>query len=185
MIILDLDGTLVDFCTPAYAAHGRTCSTNEPTKYDFFEEEWGMTAAEFWKPIDALGPDWWRDLPYYGWAIPLFELARGCGEFLIATTPSRNPDSTSGKVAAIQRLAGPNFRDYCITPRKWLLAAPGRVLIDDNEENCQKFEEHGGTSILFPQPWNANRNKTHDRFLHVYNEVLVFESGGGVPRRLD
>lgn len=159
MILLDLDGVVIDFCTAAYAAHGRTCAVNEPAKYDFFED-WGLSPDEFWQPIDEAGPEWWANLPLYPWAHELVALlcdrsAVEGMEFLIATTPSRHANSTAGKVTAIQKFCGEQFRGYAITPRKWLFGAPGRVLIDDNEDNCRKFEERGGRAFLFPQPWNG------------------------------
>jgi hypothetical protein len=44
------------------------------------------------------------------------------------------------------------------TPHKRLLAAPGRLLIDDNEENCRAFARAGGRSFLFP----ALHNRLHE-----------------------
>lgn len=49
---------------------------------------------------------------------------------------------------------------------------PGRVLIDDNDTNCAKWREHGGTAILFPQPWNSDHTKVSER-IHVVGERLV------------
>lgn len=168
MIFLDLDGVVVDFCAAAYRAHGRTCAINEPTKYDFFED-WGMTADEFWGPIDAIGPEFWSTIPLYPWANELIGL---CGkDFVIATTNSIHPVSASGKVSAIQSIFGERFRNYMITPRKWLLGAPGRLLIDDNEMNCEKFRDYGGDAILFPAPWNENREFCDQRMDFVRQSI--------------
>lgn len=38
---------------------------------------------------------------------------------------------------------------------KHLFAKRGSLLIDDNEAAVRKFREHGGSAILFPQPWNS------------------------------
>ena len=162
MLILDLDGVLVDFPRAAYKAHNRPYEGNEPTKFNFFED-WGLSAEQFWDPIDVQGYEWWSSLPLYPWAWTLVEQARtSCMGFIVATSPALHPFSTGGKVQAIRGLFGENFRDYAITPRKWALAGPNRVLLDDYEENCEKFEAHGGTSILFPQPWNKNRYLAND-----------------------
>lgn len=171
MLFLDLDGCLVDFCDPAYRVHGRTCAVNEPSKYDFFED-WGMTADEFWEPIDRLGPDFWINIPRYPWFGELVDLCR-CPQFTIATTPSRHANSTAGKLMAIQAMFGAHFRDYLITPRKWLLGGPGRVLIDDNEENCEKFVSHGGEAILFPRPWNENREHSADPLAYTKRRLIA------------
>lgn len=156
MIVLDMDGVLVDFCQAAYRTHGRTQAANEPAEFDFFEQ-WGMTADEFWEPINQRGPEWWRDIPIFPWAADLMEVVKSHVDFIVATASSHHGHSAAGKVEALQKIFGDKFRDYFITPRKWLLAAPDRILIDDNEENCDRFRMNGGWSILFPQPWNRNR----------------------------
>lgn len=155
MLVCDLDGVIVDFVSAANAVHNRDGYI--PTKFDYFED-WGMTANDFWSPIDALGPDFWHHIPLYPWANELISWLGRHDEFVVATACSKNAHSSYGKVKAIQSIFGENFRDYFITPRKWLLAGPERILIDDYEPNCQKFEALGGKAILFPRPWNENRD---------------------------
>lgn len=157
LIVVDMDGVLVDFCKAAYMIHAKPYDGFEPKHFDFFED-WGLTADEFWAPIDKAGPGWWAELPVFPWAGELIHHIKRQGNFVIATACSRHAYSSHGKVVAIQRLFGNSFRDYFITPRKWFLAGPNRVLIDDYEENVDKFVKHGGNAILFPQSWNLNRD---------------------------
>ena len=157
MLVLDMDGVLVNFCKAAYKTHNQPFSNEVPTKFDFFED-WGMTSKKFWSPIDACGPEWWTNLEKYPWTDTLISLADQLpGGMLIATSCSSNSNSAAGKVRAIQSLFGYNFWDYLLAPRKWHLSQPGYVLLDDYEVNCDKWEERGGKAILFPQPWNRNR----------------------------
>jgi hypothetical protein len=46
--------------------------------------------------------------------------------------------------------------------QKWLLAHPTCLLLDDNVENCNRFQWRGGHSIVFPQPWNSAGIPLHD-----------------------
>lgn len=136
-----------------------------------------MTDDEFWAPINAMGPEFWSTIPPYEWVDELVGPLRKLEGFHIATANSRHPNSAAGKVIAIKSLFGERFRDYVITPRKWLLGAPGRLLVDDNEENCEKFSALGGSSILFPQPWNSNRGLCPERLNYVNQKIAKFRWG--------
>ena len=49
----------------------------------------------------------------------------------------------------------PQYTDRIIFTRdKWLLADLDRVLVDDNDDNCRLFREHGGISCKVPRVWN-------------------------------
>lgn len=157
MLVLDMDGVLVNFCKAAYAVHGVPHNKHLPTSFDFFKD-WGMTAAEFWGPIDDKGAEFWANLEKYPWTDTIIEMAKDWPSgFMVATACSLSHHSAAGKVEAIKALFGNNFRDYALFPRKWHLAQPGYVLLDDHEENCEEWEIRKGRAILFPQPWNKNR----------------------------
>ena len=171
MIVFDLDGVAVNFCKAAYEIHGKTFTDDVPTKFDFFED-WGMTAAEFWKPIDTEGANFWKRLEKFSWTEGLIaKLTSYPVEFVVATSPSTSATCTAGKVDLIKSLFHSKFRDYCITPRKWYLSCPGRILIDDSDENCKKWEERGGRALLFPQPWNKNSYLIDHRISWLYDAL--------------
>lgn len=158
MIILDMDGVLVDFCRGAYWAHSKEYDGYEPQDWDFFEA-WGLTEDEFWAPINKAGHNFWASLPLYPWTRSLIDALGEIDEFFVATKCNMSPHSGSGKMVSLQRIFGEGFRNFSITPRKELLAGKNRILIDDSDRNCHQFEEAGGAAILFPQPWNANRTR--------------------------
>ncbi len=178
MIFFDMDGVLVNFNKHASEVHNRPYEPN--TEY-MLEEEWRITSKQFWKPIDALGGQFWIDLEPYSWFDELIELAKG--SFCIATTPSHAASATEGKVQSIQKLFGSKFRDYFITPRKWLLGGINRILIDDLESNCEKFERQGGTAILFPQTYNMNKHLVNDRMEYIKESIAsatIYYDGSGL-----
>lgn len=159
LVLIDMDGVLVDFARPALAQFGQLGVYDNwpPGEYDI-EGVAGVPQDEFWAVLDNEGPEFWAGLPALPWALQLCYLVRNkvLNGFHIATSPSRAPASSMGKVHWLQKFFDPGFRRYMLGSHKHLMAKPGVVLIDDSDEKCEKFIEAGGSAILFPQPWNAN-----------------------------
>ena len=124
----------------------------------------------FWTEVtDA---DLWRTCPKSlecDRLINTAEVLVGRDQVLLATTPTKCPLSHAHKLEWItENLPDWLHRQYFLTPRKWCLAKPGVVLIDDTNHNCRLFEEEGGHAILLPRPWN-------DRHTLDTDEVLASE----------
>lgn len=115
----------------------------------------GLTEDEFWEPINAEGRDFWANLEKLPWADELLDLVRELDpNFHILTKPSTKPDCMAGKLDALQREFGENFRRYIFAPNKWPLSADRRLLIDDSDDNLVKWAAKGGQIVAVPQPWN-------------------------------
>ena len=90
------------------------------------------------------------------------------------TTPVEDPESLAGKLEWIHKYF-PEWmhRQYLMGPQKHLLAGPGSLLIDDSEENVEKFRQHDGQAILVPRPWNSlNRANTMKHI--IWNLDTIF-----------
>lgn len=156
----DLDGVYGDFITGSFLAHERK---PEPvTKWNYFEA-WGITEAEFWAPIHKLGNDFYGEfVKPYPWAAELFEVVKKyTTDQIFLTAPSNHPACYAGKKVFIDKYF-PGVK-LVVAKDKQLLAGPRRVLIDDNDKNCETFKNPtepwafpGGESILFPAAWNNN-----------------------------
>lgn len=160
MIFLDMDGVLCDFVGAALRVCGREdlVGTSFPTTFDLFSEL-GISEDDGWSKIDAAGRKFWSELDELPWTDELLALVTGSGlPWYLCTSPSLSPESFAGKLDWIRRKFGPKFSNYIFTSKKHLLADTGRLLIDDSEANVTKFREMGGTTLLFPQPWNSNRS---------------------------
>jgi len=167
-IFLDIDGVLTDFVGSSIRQLGLKADPIN-CKWDFFVPE--MTADVFWANITLIGPRFWSDMPEYEWIEDLISLVvRYDPEFTLLTSPARCPFSWSGKRLWIQKRFGARFDRQIMTNDKHFCAAPGRVLIDDNEINCKKFAKWGGQAILFPQSWNPLGNDV-DRIEHVADRL--------------
>jgi hypothetical protein len=164
-VYLDMDGVLADFVTGSILALGRdpaeVLPKVTPGDYDGIYSALGMAENEFWEKIDALagghapGAGLWGDLAPYPWRDAVLAACRKVAPTWILTSPSRSPGSSFGKVSWLQAWLGPKFRDYILTPRKWHVARPGTLLIDDSDRNVKKWRKHGGMAILFPRLWNS------------------------------
>lgn len=152
MIFLDLDGVIAEFAYAACDVHGKPHNVQ---KWDFFTD-WGMTEEEFWRPINRLGEKFY---PFYvnptPWAQELIAKVKDSdSHVMVCTDSSANMPGIHGKYLWIQHVFGPDIK-VSYTSEKHLLAAPGRLLIDDNPKNCERFAMFGGSALLFPRPWNA------------------------------
>jgi hypothetical protein len=165
---------LADFVSGACEVHGRP--TADVKTWDWYEE-WGMTSSQFWEPIKAMGYGFYREFVQpYPWLCDLFKLIDYSGHELVVATA--NPLHTGlaaskaewisthlGRVATItvasdgQTLRAPQL--------KALLAGPGRILIDDSDDNIEAFRDAGGEAITFPQPWNKLHAMTPHRIEYV------------------
>lgn len=159
-LFLDMDGVLVDFMGGALRRHNRLdVLANYPKGEWAIEKQLGLTAVEFWEPLR--GHSFWAELQPYPWFDLLMGIVRAKfgTDFWIATSPSLDPYSASGKIEWLQRYmprepGGKTFTRHFIGADKYHLARRGAVLIDDNEQNCAAFESFGGIALLFPAPWN-------------------------------
>jgi 5'(3')-deoxyribonucleotidase len=171
-IFIDLDGVLADFISAAFVVH---LSHYDPTTYP--RMEWsiakvlGITEDQFWQKIDAAEPNFWPKLSPYEWSEAIVAHAQASAERVaFLSTPSLHPSCHYGK----RQWASKYFPkvELILCKSKELLAAPGRILIDDNDGNVTKWRKAGGIGILFPQPWNSNHQFCDDPYFgHVAEQL--------------
>lgn len=167
-IFLDLDDVLNQFTMQALAHVG--CDI-DPTTFREFDPIWGFdilqaanilhptrqfTLAEFWGMFKCKD---WANFPVsdeFQWLLNNCEALVGRKNICILTVPILDPSCTTGKVEWIYKNC-PKWlhRQYLIGPCKHMCARPDALLIDDADENVNKFREHGGQAILVPRPWNS------------------------------
>jgi len=173
-IFLDMDGPLADFVGGAVRVHRRTDVLDHwPAGVYDLQQVLGLpTVSALWGPIDHHGREFWAGLQKTPWCDEIVELASAAAESVrIVTTPSHDPASLAGKLDWLNRHFGRPFLDYVMTPAKYLLAAPDRLLIDDCNENVDQFLAAGGKAILFPRPLNRLHRQAHDPMFYVRREL--------------
>ena len=174
MHYLDMAGVLADFMRSAILAHGQ-----DP---DFVLSNWpaGTWSAtgplglkdedEFWEPIRE-DDYFWEDLAEYKWTQTLVKEVKFLdSEFQFATKPSSCRKCYDGKSQWVRELGFDPADKLIVIPDKNLLEAHDNILIDDNELNCDLWDDRGGHSILFPQPWNRN-GSVEDKIEYVLERL--------------
>lgn len=135
-----------------------------------------LTKAEFWKTNS--NHEFWANFPVSPEADFIIsksvELVGEENVFLLSS-PTLSPESLSGKLSWIHRYM-PRFlhRQFLIGPHKHVCAQPGVLLIDDYDENVDKFIDNHGDAILVPRPWNSYRHL--DTLTHLRTQLNKYEA---------
>jgi 5'(3')-deoxyribonucleotidase len=166
-VFLDLDGVLADLQRAAFAAHDFPWPDPWPDGAGgrpqwHMHEIAGVSAAQFWLKLNT--HEFWSSLPKTPEADQILGAAEeyfGPRNVYLLTSPSASPWSLSGKYAWVEAHYPGYLRRLIPTPAKFLLSAPGRVLIDDSDDHCEGWvrdargRPRGGEAFLLPRPWNS------------------------------
>lgn len=153
-LFLDLDGVIVNLEEPLAKHFGLTQNDYDITKWNGIQEALGHTSNKyFWSFCDY---HFWINLPMYSHAIDLLSALAIYNPCLLTSPPAH---IATAKQDWIQKNLPIYFRygRYLIGPAKEEVAGPGKVLIDDHDENIDKWRADDGYAIVFPQPWNRQR----------------------------
>lgn len=156
-VFLDADGVVLDFNRAARHAlrlAGYIVEEREPQIWDWYQPL-GISDDQFWEAVHDLGADFYNQIvKVYPWSGRLIRLLRSVGKVSFLTRLSKSSESSYGKLLRLER----EFPGVPIITmshdEKYLLAGPGRILIDDKNENIDSFRNDAGTGIFWPQPWN-------------------------------
>ncbi len=157
LCFLDMDGVLANFVQGAIKAHNRPSPYEDPRGYGVFDMEklWGITAEEFWKPLEFEG--FWEGLEKLSEADKLVDwvcLVFGVSHVCLLTDPAESRNGIPEKKAWVERYYPFLSKNILFGSAKQFLAGPGRYLIDDRDKNIETFNQAGGFGILYPQLWN-------------------------------
>lgn len=168
-VFLDMDGVLVNFVQGALD-HLKSDVCISTITWDFPRDVFGYSDAydpEFWDKFAI--HDFWANLEWTpegkGLLKEVIDMV-GKRNIGILTTPMDIDGCVEGKRTWIKKHL-PDFRkQLIITPAKYLMAAPKKILLDDHDPNCQNFAwtpegtSTGGQGILIPRPWNSAKHRT-------------------------
>ena len=169
IIFLDLDGVIANFTKAVTNAFN--------IEYDNIEDNWikgeysiapqiGKTEGEIWARLNKIDT-FWEDIEVYPYASKMVKYLKSKYEVHVCTSPSSQPNCTTGKIKWLIKNRFGFGRNIIITPNKHLFAGPNRVLIDDMDANCEKFKLFGGETILFSQVWNSGGKFYGDRLEYI------------------
>lgn len=154
-IFVDLDGVLANFLQQICLQFNRDLDQLPVGEYRL-ERLLGMP----WTEIDATigrNHQFWASIPEYPWTRKVLPVLREYGDVFILSSPwQQSAECHKAKLEWCDRVLGVAMSDVILTPHKHLLSAPGRVLIDDCAENCQRWSNRGGHAVVFPCHHNRN-----------------------------
>ncbi|NIT60565.1 MAG: hypothetical protein GWN00_31495 [Aliifodinibius sp.] len=155
-IFLDMDGVIVDWDAMVRETFGVDWY---PTEWNIpYKEVFGMSRDRFWKAIDY--GFWWANIPWTNDGREIYNVVKPWKPCIL--TVAKTFGAMNGKRGWVEReLPDVYEAGKCFIingPSKHLVAHPNAVLIDDCDHFCTEWENHGGKAILYPRPWNENRN---------------------------
>lgn len=165
-VFLDLDGVIVDFAKGVIEWYNLDCKPEDWSEWGDVFKYYEGTEASFW---DGLSDKFWIGLKFTEEAKEILELLKPFKPCIL-TSPAHT--GAGGKQQWIRENLPGYFKNgrYLIGPPKHLLASGNSLLIDDSQENCDKFIKAGGHAIIVPRPWNNLSDK--DVIEHLKKNVL-------------
>jgi 5'(3')-deoxyribonucleotidase len=174
-ILVDMDEVLVDFVDAACRIHGRNVGDvllSWPKDTWNMAQALGLSQGDFWHPIYIAGEKFWEQLQPKPWIKNLLrEVKSLTDDWHIISSPTRHSECYSGKVKWLKEYFGSTFDQFALTPHKHIFAQENVVLIDDHDDNVEKFVEAGGMGILFPAKYNANSDWASDPVPYVRHQL--------------
>jgi len=133
----------------------------ENARYDM-EKHWELTQESWWGIICA-SKNFWVNIPMFPWVPQLLDRLRMfCNELIVSTNPGTedlsSPSQKSRWLHNRRSLLHVQPDDIMIGAKKYLLANPKTLLIDDSLRNVDSFINSGGSAVCVPSDWNS---KTH------------------------
>lgn len=178
-ILVDLDGVLADVFTAAHdlceieVGYSMSYDTYREThgKYDI-AHYFGLTQEALWKLIDD-DTYFWEYLRPFDHTKGLWSELSSLGiPLTISTAPSRDPSCAEQKLKWVCRELGVFSDSVMIGSRKYLMAKPDVLLIDDYPKNVDTFIQNGGQAVCVPSNWNT-KNLRLDTVLNPIKEYLA------------
>lgn len=154
---IDMDGVITDFATGLFKANNL-----DVTKYDLTGHWWlhnacGINQEEFEKPCHT--HEFWLGLGFTPEAFQILDLVEdkfGSANVYLCSSPSEWPAASYGKHLWINKNLPAYKRRFMLVNDKFVIASKSKLLVDDNNDNVDRFRDHGGHAILVPRPWNRH-----------------------------
>lgn len=160
-VLLDMDGVLVDFMTPALELHGVDNLYDDPKHKGNWNthEILGMTMEEFLAPMTV---DFWSNLDWTHDGRSILKQLEKREICLLSNAIT--PTAMEGKLKWIEKHLPEYKNKYLFGPTKYLAGSHKRILIDDSDRNIKEYKAKGFPAILVPRPWNSLHKVSENPF---------------------
>lgn len=181
-ILLDVDGVLADFGTPAYRIVEEVSGAPAPRdKYDFFGHLTEEQRAACYAKIHE--PGWCAGLRPYDGAVDAVGGLREVGHVYFVTAPMRGRHWCGERIDWLREHFAADYSDIVITSAKHL--CKGDVFIDDNGATVDRWDNAhpNGHGIVWAAPYNAQWENTTLRTDSWHNLILTVKGIADDKRR--
>jgi len=163
IVFFDMDGVLTDIIHCFKQVFNLPKDWKSTTYY--VESQIGMTWEDFHQKLFEAGEDIWSNMKPIKKGVDLVkDLLKAEKQVFILSSPMEGSLSASGKIKWIKKYTPELEGKYVLTHNKELLAAPGRIIVDDYGEHIWKWEKAGGKGLLLRTSYS-----------HEYGEDYTFE----------
>lgn len=177
-IFLDLDGVVRDWDGGVIKWYNLDLKHEQINNWgyitDYVFEHHQMSEKDFW---EGQTEEFWKNLQMTKDAAKILELLDSTtAKVFILTSPTLN---NAGGTQQWIRKHMPRFfneKRYFIGPSKYACACSDSILIDDCDKNVDAWDDWGGKSFLYPQPWNRMYRYTN----YAVEELEHYLKGMGV-----
>lgn len=166
-VYVDLDGVLADLVGGALAAHGWPRQFRDRMTLYTLWHHLNISEEDFWAKLDNECFWWQLDATDDCAAVLSACEAFAPGNVSLLTRPRPYPSCLAGKYRWV-RARLPHYLDRLhVSTAKHYLAGPGRLLIDDSDDEVRRWRDCGGDAILFPRPWNEARGRAGEAVAYL------------------
>lgn len=168
---LDQDGIIAMFFEGALTKLNNKYRKDDPITIDQYREYgkfdmaalFGIEKQDFWACVEESNY-FWDNLSPFPWARQLYEFLGRFAPVTIASSPSDGLNCIYGKTQWLKKHIDSNITtgDCVFTKKKYLLANSEALLIDDLQDNCDKFIAAGGHAVCVPSTWNTKNLQYND-----------------------
>lgn len=169
-VFLDLDGVLSNLMKSVINIFGE----NRNKEVYYLHESYGLSEERFWELIYDYDENFWFNIEPYEWADDIYRKVSKYDVYILSS-PAPHYQCFSNKFKWVCKYFPDLYKKCYFVNKKEFLAKPDSLLVDDNDDNIEKFIENGGHGILFPQDWNKNRDIV-DKMDYFYKQFDLLKN---------
>lgn len=155
-VFFDLDGVLADWVRGVMSLHRKYLPVSD-VRWEL-QDQLGIEATKFWGDQGEL---FWKNLGMLYDGFHLLHMVRDYVQPMntcVLSSPCRTYGCDAGKRRWIDEHLPADMRRRCFLGNdKSVIAGPGKLLIDDHDDNVDGWIKAGGSALLVPRPWNRER----------------------------
>lgn len=169
---MDVDGVLSDLWGALYKAHGKRYIPGTPEcpsgeKGYYVGEVFGITWDELWLPYTEDYVTNMEKLPEADEIMSIVDIPGRRWNLAFLTCPL--PNRLNGRYEWLGKYY-PNIPRIIADVKTFCCTGPDTLLIDDFDQNIRAWNRWGGSTIMFPRPWNSRYRETEGYFPDRFNE---------------